>query len=354
MSKTVQVQEFSKEQLSFQIASILNFIITTKRHISAQSLAERTMTSVFLVNEVIEKLMTLNYIKPTLTPSGKLKAFTFNYSCQGLVFYTPYYVLYNGRLVEGSTLRTAPQMANSERCHLRYKDMAHNEGLKFVEYRLTVSDVASDLFVAIFVKSDADKAANAALKAAPIKLIAEPTPHIVDVFENFPFCKKEVELYTNHLNTLETQLQKFQDADKSTKAEFEKQTQLAQRGLRTKTVTDSRVVGQEDVYVKTVKSSSSLYGDSTDHIYETFNVYEHTHRQVVDFPKDPVYNAKVIEELVKEISTCQSNIAYIEKNLNYYEKRLKLAHDKIELKKDYDRKHAILNREYEAALRNLG
>jgi hypothetical protein len=347
MSKTVQVQEFSKEQLSFQIASILNFIITTKRHISAQSLAERTMTSVFLVNEVIEKLMTLPYIEPILTPTGKFKNFSLNYYCQGLVFYTPYYVIYNGRVVEGSTLRTASQMHQSDRCRLKYQDIAHNEGLKFVEYRLTVSDISADLFVKIFVE-------NEHIVNAPIQLIKEQTPEVVDVFANFPFCKKEVELYTNHLNTLETQLQKFQDADKSTKAEFEKQTQLAQRGLRTKTVTDSRVVGQEDVYVKTVKSSSSLYGDSTDHIYETFNVYEHTHRQVVDFPKDPVYNAKVIEELVKEISTCQSNIAYIEKNLNYYEKRLKLAHDKIELKKDYDRKHAQLNREYEAALRNLG
>jgi hypothetical protein len=347
MSKTVQVQEFSKEQLSFQIASILNFIITTKRHISAQSLAERTMTSVFLVNEVIEKLMTLPYIEPILTPTGKFKNFSLNYYCQGLVFYTPYYVIYNGRVVEGSTLRTASQMHQSDRCRLKYQDIAHNEGLKFVEYRLTISDISADLFVKIFVE-------NEHIVNAPIQLIKEQTPEVVDVFAHFPFCKKEVELYTNHLNTLETQLQKFQDADKSTKAEFEKQTQLAQRGLRTKTVTDSRVVGQEDVYVKTVKSSSSLYGDSTDHIYETFNVYEHTHRQVVDFPKDPVYNAKVIEELVKEISTCQSNIAYIEKNLNYYEKRLKLAHDKIELKKDYDRKHAQLNREYEAALRNLG
>jgi hypothetical protein len=347
MSKTVQVQEFSKEQLSFQIASILNFIITTKRHISAQSLAERTMTSVFLVNEVIEKLMTLPYIEPILTPTGKFKNFSLNYYCQGLVFYTPYYVIYNGRVVEGSTLRTASQMPQSDRCRLKYQDIAHNEGLKFVEYRLTVGDISADLFVKIFVE-------NEHIVNVPIQLIKEQTPEVVDVFAHFPFCKKEVELYTNHLNTLETQLQKFQDADKSTKAEFEKQTQLAQRGLRTKTVTDSRVVGQEDVYVKTVKSSSSLYGDSTDHIYETFNVYEHTHRQVVDFPKDPVYNAKVIEELVKEISTCQSNIAYIEKNLNYYEKRLKLAHDKIELKKDYDRKHAQLNREYEAALRNLG
>lgn len=107
MSKTVQVQELSKEQISFQIASILNFIITTKRHISAQSLAERTMTSVFLVNEVIEKLMTLPYIEPILTPTGKFKSFSLNYYCQGLVFCTPYYVIYNGRVVEGSTLRTA-------------------------------------------------------------------------------------------------------------------------------------------------------------------------------------------------------------------------------------------------------
>jgi hypothetical protein len=347
MSKTLQVQEFSKDQLSVQITSILDFIITTKRHISANSLAERTQTSVFLVNEVIEKLMTLPYIEPILTPTGKLKAFSLNYYCQGLVFCTPYYVIYNGCVVEGSTLRTASQMHQSDRCRLKYQDIAHNEGLKFVEYRLTVRDISADIFVKIFIE-------NEDIVNAPIQLIKEPTPEAVDVFAQFPFCKKEVELYTNHLNTLEKQLQKFQDADKSTKAEFEKQTQLAQRGLRTKTVTDSRVVGQEDVYVKTVKSSSSLYGDSTDHIYETFNVYEHTYRQVVDFPKDPVYNAKVIEELIKEISTCQSNIAYIKKNLNYYEKRLKLAHDKIELKKDYDRKHAQLNREYEAALRNLG
>lgn len=347
MSKTVQVQELSKEQISFQIASILNFIITSKRHISAQSLAERTMTSVFLVNEVIEKLMTLPYIEPILTPTGNFKSFSLNYYCQGLVFYTPYYVIYNGRVVEGSTLRTASQMHQSDRCRLKYQDIAHNEGLKFVEYRLTVSDISADLFVKIFVE-------NEHIVNAPIQLIKEPTPEAVDVFAQFPFCKKEVELYVNHLSSLESKLQKFEDADIATRTEFEKQTMLAQRGLRTKTVTDSRVVGQEDVYVKTVKSSSSLYGDSTDHIYETFNVYEHTHRQVVDYPKDPVYNAKVIEELTKEISTCQSNIAYIKKNLNYYEKRLKLAHDKIELKKDYDRKHAKLNREYESALRDLG
>ena len=347
MAKTVQVQEFSKEQLSFQIESILNFIVTTKRHISASSLADRTKTSVFLVNEVIEKLMTLSYINPILTPTGKLKSFSLNYYCQGMVYYTPYYVIYNGRVVEGSTLRTASQMSQSERCRLKYQDIAHNEGLKFVEYRLTVRDIAADLVVEIFMKSDS-------LETAPVKLITEALPAVVDIFANFPFCKKEVDLYKNHLVTLETKLQHFQDADKATKAEFEKQTQLAQRGLRTKTVTDSRVVGQEDVYIKTVKSSSELYGDSTDHIYETFNVYEHTHRQVVDFPKDPVYNAKVIDELVKEISTCHSNIAYIEKNLHYYEKRLKLAHDKIELKKDYDRKQATLTREYEAALRSLG
>ena len=347
MSKTVQVQELSKEQISFQIASILNFIITSKRHISAQSLAERTMTSVFLVNEVIEKLMTLPYIEPILTPTGKFKSFSLNYYCQGLVFYTPYYVICNGRVVEGSTLRTASQMHQSDRCRLKYQDIAHNEGLKFVEYRLTVSDISADLFVKIFVE-------NEHIVNAPIQLIKEPTPEAVYFFAQFPFCKKEVELYVNHLSSLESKLQKFEDADIATRTEFEKQTMLAQRGLRTKTVTDSRVIGQEDVYVKTVKSSSSLYGDSTDHIYETFNVYEHTHRQVVDYPKDPVYNAKVIEELTKEISTCQSNIAYIKKNLNYYEKRLKLAHDKIELKKDYDRKHAQLNREYESALRDLG
>lgn len=347
MSKPFQVQEFSKDQLSVQITSILDFIITTKRHISANSLAERTKTSVFLVNEVIEKLMTLPYIEPILTPTGKFKNFSLNYYCQGLVFCTPYYVIYNGRVVEGSTLRTASQMHQSDRCRLKYQDIAHNEGLKFVEYRLTVRDISADLFVKIFIE-------NEHIVNAPIQLIKEPTPEAVDVFAQFPFCKKEVELYTNHLSSLETQIQKFEDADIATRTEFEKQTMLAQRGLRTKTVTDSRVVGKEDVYVKTVRSSSSLYGDSVDHIYETFNVYEHTHRQVVDYPKDPVYNAKVIEGLTKEISTCRSNIAYIEKNLHYYEKRLKLAHDKIELKKDYDRKHAQLTREYEAALRCLG
>lgn len=347
MSKTLQVQKFSKEQLSFQITSILDFIITTKRHISANSLAERTKTSVFMVNEVIEKLMTLPYIEPIITPTGKFKNFSLNYYCHGLVFFTPYYVIYNGRVVEGSTLRTASQMHQPDRCRLKYQDIAHNEGLKFVEYRLTVSNITADLFVKIFVDNDN-------IVDSPIQLIKETTPEVVDVFAQFPFCKKEVELYTSHLNSVETKLQKFEDADIATKTEFEKQTMLAQRGLRTKTVTDSRVVGQEDVYVKTVRSSSSLYGDSVEHIYETFNVYEHTHRQVIDYPKDPVYNAKVIEELTKEISTCRSNIAYIERNLHYYEKRLKLAHDKIELKKDYDRKHSLLNREYESALRNLG
>lgn len=351
MSKTLKVQEFSKDELVTQITNILNFIRTNNRFFSSNKISSSTNTSTFLVDEVINNLSKLPYIKEILTPTGKLKNFTFDFYCKGIVFFNPFYVVVDGCIVEGSNYRSASMLDNSSRLRLKYKDVALQKNFKFIESRLSNTDVADDLFNSIFVNSE-----NAAIKESPIKLAEPVVPEVVDNFAKFPFCKNVVSAKIQAIRKLENAIYNIIENDKSMKAEYEKQMQLARAGKRTKILTDHVIVGKEDIYMGTVRSStsfSSFYDDSVDHIYETVNVWESRYREVADYPKEPVYKNFEIEKLQGEIKTLKGDIHYIEKNLYAYEERFKKEDAINQLEIDYKKKQADLTREYKEALRRL-
>lgn len=353
MIKEKVTLQLSKEDIIFQIETILRHIKTKNRYMSYSTISKETSTQCGLVELAVRNLFKLPYIDITYTPTQKLKNFKLNYYKQGVVCVELYCVTVDGYVVEGSNRRYyGHDFRSSDLKHykLKYQDLALNKGYKYIYCMLELKDVAKDLFIKIFEEDRKEESSFKKIEIIQVEKDKEKSS--VDIFENFPFCKVAYEFQDTELKRKESFLKQLIESDESAKKRYDTEYRKAVNGQRNKQEAYSINTGKKEwVYLRTVHSSSSMYGDEVDHQYEEFPIYETRYNTVKDYPRKPIYHEEDIKTLEEEIKKSKMKLNDIKSSLHYYEDFYSKQSKKKYIEEQYEKDKRKLELEYKEKLR---
>lgn len=347
--------QLSKEDTILQIEKILRHIKTKNRYMSYSTISKDTNTHSGLVELAVSNLVKIPYVDIIYTPTQKIKNFKLNYYKQGIVCVEPYCVTVDGYIVEGSNRRYYGhdfRASDLQRYKLKYQDLALNKGYKYIYCMLELKDVAKDLFIKIFEEDKQEE--NAIKEIEIIKLEQDKETGSVDIFEDFPFCKMAYDVQECELKRKEAFLKQLIETDEAAKKNYDTEYRKAVNGQRNKQEAYSINTGKKEwVYLRTVRSSSSMYGDEVDHQYEEFPVYETRYKTVTDYPRKPVYHEKDIEALEEDVKKSKIKLNDIKSSLHHYEDFYSKQSKKKYLEEQHEKDKRKLESEYKDKLKNL-